>query len=188
MTTGLIVLISLIAALTLIALRFTGIYNNLVHLKALLQEAWSGIDVQLKRRNDLIPNLVETVRGYSIHEKEIFENVAKMRSASMHATGVEQKAAAEAGLTQALKSLFAVVENYPELKANQNFLRLQEDLGHIEDDLQLARRYYNGTARNYNIIVQRFPSNIIASITGFSLEPYFEVTAAHERETPQVKF
>ena len=163
-------------------------YNRLVHLKALVDEGWSGIDVQLKRRYDLIPNLVETVKGYSIHEKSIFTDIAKMRAASMNAGSVEEKAAAESGLTQALRTLFAVVENYPDLKANQNFLKLQDDLSGIEHELQLARRYYNGTARQYNVVVQSFPTSIIAGITGFQRAAYFEITQAAERENPKVSF
>lgn len=163
-------------------------YNRLVHLRALLNEALSGIDVQLKRRYDLIPNLVETVKGYSKHEKEVFENVAKARSVAMHATTVQKKAQAEAELTQSLKTLFAVAESYPELKANENFMSLQKELSNIEHELQLSRRYYNGTARNYNVLVQRFPSTIVARIFNFESAPYFEVSNAAERENPQVKF
>jgi LemA protein len=164
-----------------------GGYNSLVKLKAMVDEGWSGIDVQLKRRYDLIPNLVETVKQYGVHEKSIIDNIANMRAASMNASGIEAKAAAENGLTQALRSLFAVVENYPDLKANQNFLSLQKDLNALETEIQLSRRYYNGTVRNYNIVVDRFPSRIIASLTGFSKASYFEINGA-ERENPRVKF
>jgi len=163
-------------------------YNRFIRLKNFLKEAWSGVEVQLKRRYDLIPNLVSTVKGYSIHEKSIFEDIAKYRSASIGATGVEQKAQAEAGLTGALKTLFAVAENYPDLKANQNFLDLQKQLATLEDEVQLARRYYNGTVRNFNVLCTVFPSNIIASFAGFKQAEFFEVGAAHERETPSVKF
>jgi LemA protein len=165
-----------------------GGYNQLVRLKALLDEAWSGIDVQLKRRYDLIPNLVALVKQYSTHEKEIFEEVARMRSLSMNATGIQEKSQAESGLTQALRTLFAVVENYPELKANENFLALQSDLRDIEHEIQLSRRYYNGTARNYNILTSTFPSSLIASLTGFHKQPYFELTNQAERENPKVTF
>jgi len=163
-------------------------YNRLVRLNALSKEGWSGIDVQLKRRYDLIPNLVAVVKQYSIHEKETLERVTEMRSFSMGTTQIDKKAEAEAGLTQALKTLFAVSENYPELKANENFLSLQKDLGEIEQDLQLARRYYNGTVRNYNIAVEIFPSNIIARILNFSSKPYFQVLSEQEREAPKVDF
>lgn len=164
------------------------IYNKLVRLRAYVNEAWSGIDVQLKRRYDLIPNLVNTVKGYATHEQEVFENVARMRTAAMGAVGVENKSGAEAGLSGALKTLFAVSENYPELKANTNFLELQKQLSAIEDDLQLSRRYYNGATRNYNIAIQVFPSSIIASLGGFLREPFFELSGDKERENPTVQF
>ena len=163
-------------------------YNGLVRLRALVDEAWSGIEVQLKRRFDLIPNLVETVKGYSLHEKTVLENVTKMRSMVQQASTTSEKIEAETGLTQALRTLFAVAENYPELKANQNFLKLQDSLASIEHELQLSRRYYNGTARNYNVMLGQFPSNMIANMGGFKIAPYFEVSSAQERETPKVQF
>lgn len=163
-------------------------YNGLVRLRALVDEAWSGIEVQLKRRFDLIPNLVETVKGYSLHEKTVLENVTKMRSMVQQASNVSEKMEAEAGLTTALRTLFAVAENYPELKANENFLKLQDSLASIEHELQLSRRYYNGTARNYNVMLGQFPSNMIANMGGFKTAPYFEVSSAQERETPKVQF
>lgn len=169
------------------ALWFIVGYNRLVSLKALLDEAWSGIDVQLKRRYDLIPNLVATVKQYSLHEKGILESIAQARAASMSAPTIEQKSEAEGELTRSLRTLFAVAENYPDLKANQNFLSLQSDLANLESDIQLARRYYNGAARNYNIAVQRFPTSIIASLAHFTKADYFEVASA-EREVQQVKF
>lgn len=162
-------------------------YNNLVRLKALTDEGWSGIDVQLKRRYDLIPNLVAVVKQYSFHEKDVLENVTKMRSSALGAQTVTEKADAEKGLSSALKTLFAVAENYPQLKANENFLQLQQQLAQIETEIQLGRRYYNGAARNYNIAVASFPSNIIAGLFHFVKAPYFEI-GAEERETPQVKF
>lgn len=167
---------------------FVSGYNRLVRFKALLNEGLSGIDVQLKRRYDLIPNLVAVVKQYATHEKDTFEKVTELRTRSMNATTVSEKVAAEAGLTQALKTLFAVAENYPNLKANENFMSLQKDLSSIEHELQLARRYYNGTARNYNILVQTFPSNIIASFGGFKQSPYFELSSTQEREVPRVNF
>jgi LemA protein len=181
-------LIIALAVAVLVGLWFVGAYNQLVKLKALVQEAWSGIDVQLKRRYDLVPNLVQTVKGYAGHEKSVFENVAKMRSQAMNAQGVEHKAEAEQGLTGALKSLFAVAENYPELKANENFLQLQKDLNAIEHEIQLSRRYYNGTVRNYNIVVQSFPTNIVAGMFGFAKRPYFELDDSQERSNPDVSF
>lgn len=162
-------------------------YNRLVQLRNLVDEGWSGIDVQLKRRYDLIPNLVETVKGYSIHEKSVLEDVTRLRSAAMGAKTLAEKTEAEADLTRALKTLFAVAENYPNLKANENFLSLQNSLNTIEDEIQLSRRYYNGAARNYNIGVTVFPTSIVANFTGFKKVPYFEATEA-EREVQKVKF
>jgi LemA protein len=184
---SIILLIVLILA-SIIVLWAVGSFNRLVRLKAMLEEAWSGIDVQLKRRYDLVPNLVAVVKQYSIHEKTVLEEVTRMRSISMHAENLQERATAEAGLTQALKTLFAVAENYPDLKANENFLSLQKSLATIEDDIQLARRYYNGTARNYNILVQTFPSSVIASLANFQKSPYFELAATAERENVQIKF
>lgn len=183
-----IILWILLAIIVVIVVWAIGTYNHLVRLKALLDEGWSGIDVQLKRRYDLIPNLVATVQGYSIHEKSILEDIARFRAASLNATGIEQKALAENGLTQALKTLFAVAENYPQLKANENFLHLQKELTKIEDEVQLSRRYYNGTARNYNVSVTTFPSHIVASTFNFNKVAYFELTNTHERDVPKVKF
>jgi LemA protein len=161
-----------------------GLYNSLVKLRVLVEEAWSGIDVQLKRRYDLIPNLVETVKGYAKHEKELFEKVAQLRSSAMNAQGVEEKGKLEGELTNTLKTLFAVAENYPELKANENFLKLQDDLGGIENEIQNARRYYNGAARDYNMKLQVFPANLIAGMLGFKPKEFF---AASEEEKQNVK-
>lgn len=164
-------------------------YNGLVRLKALVNEAFSGIDVQYKKRSDLIPNLVATVKQYSIHEKELLENIAKMRSVALSSSAdVNQKAQAEAGITSALKTLFAVSENYPDLKANENFLSLQKDLVTIENELSLARRYYNGTTRNYNTKICLFPTSIVAKYFNFEAFPYFEVASDLERHAPIVKF
>lgn len=164
-----------------------GIYNRFVRERAMVAESWSGVDVQLKRRYDLVPNLVAVVKQYSIHEKEVLEKVTQMRSVSMSALNVDQKAEAEKGLTSALKTLFAVAENYPDLKANQNFLDLQQQLFGLEGDIQLARRYYNGSARNYNIAVQSFPGNLVAGLFGFVPVSYFEISA-EESQNPQIKF
>lgn len=163
-------------------------YNSLIHAQALVKEGWSGIDIQLKRRYDLIPNLVATVKGYATHEKGLFETIAQARAASMGAHQVGQKAVAEGQLTSALKTLFAIVEQYPDLKANQSFLSLQKDLSAIEDEVHLARRYYNGATRNYNILIRQFPRNIIASLGNFSPEAYFEVSDNKQRETPIITF
>lgn len=183
-----IILIIIFVIIAISLLIFIIIYNKLINSKALVDEAWSGIDVQLKRRHDLIPNLVETVKGYGVHEKSIFEQIAKMRAASIGATEIGEKIKAEGELTNALKTLFAVAENYPNLKASENFLALQKDLSSIENELQLARRYYNGSARNYNIVVQSFPSNLVATLANFKKVPYFEVTTSEEKATPKVKF
>ena len=172
----------------LLVLWIIGSYNSLVQQRALTDEAFSGMDVQLKRRYDLIPNLVATVKQYAGHEKDIFENVTRLRAAALGAQTIDQKIEAEKGLTSALKTLFAVAENYPNLKANENFQHLQKELSALEHELQLSRRYYNGAARNYNIKIASFPSSIIASIFNFLRVPYFEVTSAQERENPGVKF
>lgn len=180
--------IILIGLMLLLVLWFVGAYNGFVKGKNLMREAWSGIDVQLKRRYDLIPNLVETVKGYSQHEKGILEEVTRWRSRSMNATTVKDKSEAEGALAQGLKSLFAVAEAYPELKANQNFIALQKSLEEIENELQLARRYFNGTVRDFNIRVESFPSNIVAQLFNFQVADFFEVGNGAEREVPQVKF
>lgn len=177
-----------LAAAGLIVIFVIGTYNKLVRLKNMVEEAWSGIDVQLKKRYSLIPNLVNTIKGYAAHEKEVFENVAAMRSAGINAKTVEEHSKAENAITQALGRLFAVAENYPELKANTNFLDLQSQLTAIEHDIQMARRYYNGTARDKNITVESFPSNLVASMFGFTKSAYFELDDAKERETPTVDF
>jgi LemA protein len=163
-------------------------YNSLVKFSNFISEAWSGINVQLKKRHDLIPNLVETVKGYSKHEKTLLEEITKYRSVAISSHSIEKKAQAEAGLTDTLKTLFAVAENYPDLKANSNFMALQEELRSIENDIQYARRYYNGVVRDYNNMVQRFPSNIVANFFNFTTKPYFELSSEHEAANPQVKF
>ena len=177
--------------LTLLFLTFLWIvsqYNHLIRLKSLVNEAFSGIDVQCKRRSDLIPNLVAIVKQYGIHEKEVLENVKKMRSVALAATDVDQRSKAEAGITGVLKTLFAVAENYPNLKANENFLLLQKDLVLIEEELNLARRYYNGAARNYNINIGVFPTNIIASLLHFAAVSYIEFASESERQAPKITF
>jgi LemA protein len=165
-----------------------GLYNSLIQLKNLVDEAWSGIDVQTKKRYDLIPNLVETVKGYAAHEKGVFEKVAELRSAAMGAGSVQEKAQAESQLTNTLKTLFAVAENYPELKANENFLNLQGTLQTIESEIEKARRYYNGAVRDYNIKIGMFPGNLIAGMLGFKAREYFEVASEAERQNVKVSF
>lgn len=163
------------------------IYNIFIRDKNLIKEAWSGIDVQLKRRHNLIPNLVSAVQGYSKHEKTLLEDITKKRSEAVKVESLNDKAPAESDLSGMLKNLFIVAENYPDLKASDNFLNLQNQLTEIEDQIQYARRYYNGAVRNYNIRVESFPSNIIASIFNFKQESFFEISLATERSTPQVK-
>jgi LemA protein len=164
------------------------IYNKLVTNKNMVAEGWSGIDVQLKRRNDLIPNLIEAVKGYMGHERGVLEQVTELRAKSLQAAGVGDKARAEGALGAALANLFAVAENYPDLKASQNFIELQKSLADIEDQIQLARRYYNGAARNFNILIQSFPSNLVANTFHFTPVEYFEIEEAAERAVPKVSF
>ena len=179
--------IILIAILIVIAVVLIGMYNSLVQLRVRCDSAWSDIDVQLKRRHDLIPNLVETVRGYAAHEKGTFENIAKFRSQAMQAVTPADKAAAENQLTGALKSLFAVAENYPQLRASEEFTQLQGSLSQTEDSIQNSRRYYNAVVRDLNTKIQSFPTNLIAGMFGFTQRQFFE-TAATDREPVQVKF
>ena len=164
------------------------LYNGLVKLRVRSENAWSDVDVQLKRRHDLIPNLVETVKGYAAHEKETFENVAKCRSAAASATAPDARVQAENQLTGALRQLFAVAENYPQLRASEQFLSLQQGLQQIEDALQSARRYYNAVVRDYNTRIQTFPAVLIAGPMGFQAKHFFEVSTPDERESVEVKF
>jgi LemA protein len=163
------------------------IYNSLVRLKVRIENAWSQIDVQLKRRHDLIPNLVEAVKGYMQYEKDTLEKVIKARSQAVDASGLKDKAQAESFLTQTLRSLFAVVERYPELKANQNVLKLQEELTSTENKIAFARQYYNDEVRLYNTQIQVVPSNIVANIFGFQAKEFFEIEDAAERQVPRVQ-
>ncbi len=172
----------------LIAFYLVGIYNKLVRKRSMMEEGWSGIDVQLKKRYDLIPNLVETVKGYASHEKETLDQVIKARNSALKAEGVKAQTKAENQLNSALANVFALSEAYPDLKANTNFVQLQQELSAIEGDIEKARRYYNATARENNIMVESFPSNIVAGIGGFELAEYFEIEDAGQRSTPQVKF
>lgn len=164
------------------------VYNGLITSKNRTEEAWSDIDVQLKRRYDLIPNLINTVKGYATHEKELLENVTKARTAAMGAETTEDKEKAENMLTGTLKSLFAVSENYPDLKANENFAKLQDELSDTENKIQASRRFYNGNVRDFNIKLQVFPTNMIAKQLGFTQRDFFEIEDATEKETPTVKF
>lgn len=163
-------------------------YNGLIRLKVRVDEAWSDIDVQLKRRYDLIPNLVETVKGYATHEKNTLDAVVKARSSAMQAGSTEEKAKAENALSDTLKSIFALAENYPNLKANENFLELQRELADTENKIQAARRFYNGNVRDFNTKLQVFPTNVMAGILGFAVREFFGVENEKEREAVKVKF
>ncbi len=173
--------------IVLVVLWAIGTYGSLVRLHQRVKEAWADIDVQLKRRYNLIPNLVETVKGYAAHEKSTFENITTARSQAMQATSGQEKIKAENQLSQTLKSLFAVAENYPQLKASDNFKKLQDELTDTEDKIQASRRFYNGNVRDYNISVKVFPKNIMAQLFNFKPEVFFEATE-EEKEVPQVKF
>jgi LemA protein len=179
-----------LAILAAVAVYAVSVYNGLVKARQMTEEAWSGIDVQLKRRADLIPNLIETVQGYAAHEKSTFEEVVNLRNKAqaVPAGDVEGRAVAEGMLSQALGKLFALAEAYPDLKANTNFLELQKSLETIESEIQMSRRYYNGAARDLNIRVESFPSNIVANFFRFVKAQYFEITNEADRAVPSVKF
>jgi LemA protein len=176
-----------LGVIVLLGVFLIAMYNSLVQLRVRSESAWSDIDVQLKRRHDLIPNLVETVKGYATHEKSTFEAVTAARANAMNAQGAPAQAQAENALTGALKSLFAVAENYPQLQASQEFTQLQNSLSEIEDAIQNARRYYNAVVRDLNTKIQSFPTNILAGMFGFQQKQFFEAAAA-DREPVAVKF
>jgi len=180
LTAAIVVVIALVLLWLIVA------YNRFIRGTNLVREAWSGIDVQLKRRHDLIPNIVEAVKGYSSHEREVFEEVAALRAVGSDSDDVHKRSETENALTQSIKTLFAVAEDYPELRANENFLSLHEALVEVEDDIQYARRYYNGTVRDFNIRVEAFPSNIVAASFGFRRKEYFEIELASERLVPEM--
>jgi len=178
---------------TLIAIAIVGlwavvVYNRLVKNRNLVEEGWSGIDVQLKRRANLIPNLLETVKGYMAHERGLIEDVTKLRVEALGAKPPSEKGRTEGLLGAALGKLFAVAESYPELKANQNFIELHNSLDEVEEQIQLARRYYNGAVRNMNILVESFPSNLVARRFGFIQAEFFQLDDASERAVPEVSF
>jgi LemA protein len=183
MGTGLIVLIVVVV----VVLWLIGTYNGLIRLKNRVDEAWSDIDVQLKRRYDLIPNLVNTVKGYATHEKELFKNVTEARTRAMNAGTTADKADAENALSGTLKTLFAVSENYPDLKANANFLELQQELSDTENKIQASRRFFNGNVMEYNTKIQVFPTNLFAGMLNFTKRDFFEIDGA-EREPVKVEF
>ena len=189
MGTGMIVLLLIIGVIVVLGIFVWVTYNSLVTLKIRVDEAWSDITVQLKRRADLIPNLVNSVKGYAAHESGVFEKVTEARSAVMNADGVKQTADAENMLEGALKSLFAVAEAYPDLKANENFLQLQNELVDTEDKIQASRRFYNGGVRDLNTKIQIFPSNVFAGMLGFKERDFFEVEDMATVANPvEVKF
>jgi len=182
------ILLVLLAVAVVVVVWGILIYNRLVRLRNLVLEGWSGIDVQLKRRSNLIPNLIKTVKGYMGHERGVLKEVTELRTRSMAAGAPGEKGRIEGALSRSLTSLFAVAENYPDLKANQNFIDLQDQLAEIEDQIQLARRYYNGATRNLNIAVESFPSNIVARMFSFVLAEFFEIDDAEDRAVPEVEF
>jgi len=177
----------LLAVAAVLVFYVVSVYNSLAKMRVQIKEAWSGIDVQLKRRIDLIPNLVETVKGYASHEKELFENVAKARAALMNAGSAKEANEANNMLSGALKSLFAVAENYPELKASDNFKQLQGDLTDTEDKIAYSRQFYNSTVRDFNAKIVMFPNNVIAGMFGFKQEEFFEAEEA-DKEPVKVQF
>ncbi|MFC1629832.1 LemA family protein [Patescibacteria group bacterium] len=177
----------ILAIVVAIVLWVVGVFNRLVTLRNRAKEAWADIDVQLKRRYNLIPNLVETVKGYASHERELFEKVTKARTQAMGAQTVKERGEAENMLSSTLKSLFAVVENYPDLKASANFLELQRELRDTEDKVQAARRFYNTNVRDLNIKIESFPANVVANLFNFGKMEFFEIEG-EAREMPEVKF
>ncbi|MBN1506688.1 MAG: LemA family protein [Sedimentisphaerales bacterium] len=183
-----IALAVLVGIVILLALAVIGIYNSLIRLRNQVDNAWSQIDVQLKRRHDLIPNLVETAKGYMKHERETFEAITKARSAAVGARTVPEAAQAEGRLAEALSRFMLVMENYPELKANQNFLAVQEELSSTENKIAFSRQNYNDQVLFYNNKIQMFPSNIVAGMFSFTKRDFFEIEAAGERDVPKVSF
>ncbi len=181
-------LLIIVCAVVVIGVITVYMYNHITHLNVLADEAWSGINIQLKRRYDLIPNLVEIVKGYVHHEQELFQKLALMRSAAMGTSIPGEKIKAEGTFSATLKTLFAVAESYPELKANTTFKDLHKSLDVIEHEIQLSRRYYNGVVREYNTRIVVFPSSIIASIAHFKVRPYFELAEECEHENPRITF
>jgi LemA protein len=183
-----VVLYIVIAVIILLALYWVLERNSMVGARNRVDEAWSGIDVQLKRRHDLVPNLVETVKGYATHEREVFERTAQARAQAMAARTPAEASRAEGQLSAALTDLRAVAENYPQLRATENFQKLQNELTEIEDEIQAARRIYNSNVQSYNTKIQVFPNSMIANSAGFTPREFFEITDAREREPVQVSF
>ena len=182
---GLMILIAIVVA---VAVWFVAIYNGLVRRKNVVAEAWAGIDAQLKRRADLIPNLVETVKGYAGHERATFDELARLRSQGQAQSDPAQRAQTESAITAAIGRVFAVAEAYPQLRASENFQSLQKDLAEVEDQIQLARRYYNGAVRDFNVSTEQFPSSLVAGWGGFKPAPFFQLDDAADRAAPKVSF
>jgi LemA protein len=183
-----IAMLIIIGVVLILAVWLVGIYNSLIKNRNLVKEGWSGMEVQLKRRADLIPNLLETVKGYMGHERGVLEKVTEMRARGLHTENMEERAKLEGALSRSLANLFAVAEGYPDLKANQNFLDLQTQLSDLEEQIQMARRYYNGTVRDYNIRVESFPSNLVANLFAFKQADFFEIAEEIDRAVPGVSF
>ena len=183
-----VAVIIIVALVVLLVLIFIGINNSMIGARNSVDEAWSGIDVQLKRRHDLVPNLVETVKGYATHERETFEKVTEARAEAMKAQGPAQASAAEGRLTAMLGDLRAIAENYPELRATENFQQLQRELTELEDEIQAARRIYNSNVQTYNTKIQVFPNSIVASTRNFEEREFFEIKDDAEREPARVSF
>jgi LemA protein len=178
----------ILAIIVVLAVWLIATYNGLIRSKNQTDEAWADIDVQLKRRYDLIPNLINTVKGYAAHEAQVFEKVTMARTMALGAKNPHDRMVAENMLSETLKSLFAVAEAYPALRANENFLKLQDELADTENKIQAARRFYNGNVRDFNTKLQVFPTNLIAGVLGFKPREFFEITEATERENVQVQF
>ena len=181
-------LLIILGVAALVVLWGVGIYNNLIRLLNLVKEGWSGIETQLKRRSDLIPNIVETVKGYAAHEKGTFEAITQARAAATAATDPAERAKAEGQVSALLGKIVAVAEAYPELKANTNFLELQRELSSVEEQINLARRYYNGAVRELNVLVESVPSNLLAKAFGFRCAAYFALDDARDGLSPQLEF
>jgi LemA protein len=183
-----IVILILVALAVIVGLAWILIRNSIIASRNRVDEAWSGIDVQLKRRHDLVPNLVESVKGYATHERETFEKVTKARSQAMDAQGVQETGQAESALSAALGGLRVVAEQYPELRATENFQQLQQQLSELEDEIQASRRIYNSNVQSYNTKIQQFPVSVVANQGNFEDREFFEIEVAAEREAPQVDF
>ena len=183
-----IIILILVGVVVLVGLIYILMRNSIIASRNRVDEAWSGIDVQLKRRHDLVPNMVEAVKGYATHEQKTFENVTKARSQAQDARGVQETAQAENALTAALGQLRVVAEQYPDLRATENFQKLQNTLSELEDEIQASRRIYNSNVQSYNTKIQQFPMSIVANQGGFAAREFFEVTDAADREVPEVSF